>query len=67
MISTLHAGRIDHTRPMAQSAAADPPVSRRRLLGLRLEPAYCAPIHVVGPDDVRAAIAFRSPSQAQGG
>ena len=37
----------------------DPPVSRRRRLGLRLQPAYRAPIHVVGPGDVRAAIAFR--------
>jgi len=41
------------------SCDSDPSVSRRRRLGLRLEPAYCAPIHVVGRGDVRAAIAFR--------
>ena len=41
------------------SCDSDPSVSRRRRLGHRLEPAYCAPIHVVGRGDVRAAIAFR--------
>ena len=41
------------------TSVSDPSVSRRRRVGLRLEPAYCAPIHVVGRGDVPATIAFR--------